>query len=144
MDALSAATQAQLNGTSPWTIIGPGWAPEPDTGRGTMDIIWSCLVTIFACSWTVIHPDLPGIKSWYSSKAFWCVLAPEGMAYTALYDHLRVRHFREVIKKMKKGQWTMSQLFFVDMGGVELEFEDCTEILGYAADGKFYPDRGIA
>jgi hypothetical protein len=33
-----AAVQAQLNGTSPWAVVRPGWAPQP-AGRGTMDII---------------------------------------------------------------------------------------------------------
>ncbi len=23
-------------------------------------IIWSCLLTVFACTWTAIHPNLPG------------------------------------------------------------------------------------
>jgi hypothetical protein len=137
VDVLDAAAQMQLNGTSPWTVISPGWVPEPNTGRGTMDIIWSCLVTIFACSWTVTHPDFPSTKSWQSSKVWWCalaVVAPELMAYTALDELLRVKHHFKVIRKMNKGQWTMSKLFFVNMGGVKLKFEDCTETLGYSDD----------
>jgi hypothetical protein len=114
-----------------------------------MDIIWSCLVTIFACSWTVTHPNIPERKSFASgasSKILWCVVAvvaPEVMAYIALYEHLEVRHHLRVIKKMKQGQCTMSQLFFVYMGGVELEFEDSTETLGCAANGRFHQDGSL-
>jgi hypothetical protein len=132
IDALAVAAPAQFNGTSPWTVISPGWAPE-DTGRGTMDIIWSCLMALFACSWTVTHPKFLGIRGWESSKVWWCVLAvvaPEFMAYRALDELLRVRRHLKIIRKMEKGQWTMSQLFFVNMGGVEMEFQDYTEKLG--------------
>jgi hypothetical protein len=87
-----AAAQAQLNGTSPWTMVSPGWAPE-SIGRGTMYIVWSCLVTIFACSWTVTHPDVPR-KGLWGSKAGLCfvaVIAPEVLAFMALAEYLEVR-----------------------------------------------------
>jgi hypothetical protein len=131
MDALSPATQAQLNVTSPWTFISPGWAPEPNAGRGTTGVIWSCLVTIFACSWTVTHPNFGGRG--LGSKVYCCFMAvfiPEMMAFIALEDFLRVRHHLKIIRKRNEGQWTMSILFFIRMGGVKLEFEDCAETLG--------------
>jgi len=143
MTSLSAATQAQLNGTSPWTVVSPGWAPEPDAGRGTLSIIWSCLVTIFACSWTVAHAEFPRKGGWYSSKAGLCaggVFAPEWMAVQALYEYMLIRDHLKNFKKLNKGQWTMSQLFFVFMGGVELDFEDCTENLGCDSNGGFVYD----
>jgi hypothetical protein len=140
MTSLNAAAQAQLNGTSPWTIVSPGWAPEPDAGRGTLSIIWSCLVTIFACSWTVTHPDFPRKGEWHWSKAVLCaraVFAPEWSAVEASIEYIRVRQYAKKIKKLDKSQWTMSQLFLVFMGGVELEFEDCTETLGRDAEDVF-------
>ena len=30
----------------------------PDT-RGTLDILWSCLFTIIACTWTIQHLNIP-------------------------------------------------------------------------------------
>jgi hypothetical protein len=140
MESLGIAVQAQLNGTSPWTVISPGWASEPN-GRGTMGIIWSCLATIFACSWTVTHPSFPGKDSWFSSKVFLCVMAvvaPEALAVIALSEYLEVRHYLKAITSIDKGQWTISQLSFVCMGGVELEFQDCTETLGCDTHGIFY------
>jgi len=29
-------------------------------GRTKINIIWSCLVTIFLCTWVAIHPNVPG------------------------------------------------------------------------------------
>ena len=33
-------------------------------------IIWSCLVTIFACTWTALHMNVPGANE-PSSSVFW-------------------------------------------------------------------------
>jgi hypothetical protein len=140
INALDGAAEAQMNDTSTWTVVCPGWALQP-AGRGTMDIIWSCLVTIFACSWTVTHPDFQGKGgTWYTSKAWLCaiaIVAPELLAFLAFADYVRVRHYFNAINKMKKGRWTMSQLFFVHMEGVTLEFEGCTETLGCDSYGDF-------
>lgn len=35
-----------------------GWVAGP-TERGTLQLIWSCLITIFACTWTVLHLNVP-------------------------------------------------------------------------------------
>jgi hypothetical protein len=138
-----AAVQAQLNGTSPWEVVRPGWAPQP-AGRGTMDIIWSCLVTIFACCWTVRHPSFPRKGDKFSSKVVLCivaVVAPEWLADQAFNEYMPTRHYLKIINKMNRGQWTMSQSFFVGMGGVELEFKDCTETLGCDEHGFFESDN---
>ncbi|EQB59333.1 hypothetical protein CGLO_00299 [Colletotrichum gloeosporioides Cg-14] len=36
-----------------------GWREGPNS-RGTLNIVWSCGITIFACTWTVTHLNLPG------------------------------------------------------------------------------------
>lgn len=36
-----------------------GWVSGP-TERGTLKLVWSCAITIFACTWTVLHLNLPG------------------------------------------------------------------------------------
>lgn len=35
-----------------------GWTDNPTT-RGTLDIMFSCFFTIFACTWSVLHPNVP-------------------------------------------------------------------------------------
>lgn len=42
-----------------------GWQPEPD-GRGSWSIVWSCLVTVFLCTWSALHLKVPKQHgSWY-------------------------------------------------------------------------------
>jgi hypothetical protein len=35
-----------------------GWVPQVD-GRGTLDILWSCTITIFLCCWTSVCANIP-------------------------------------------------------------------------------------
>ncbi|KAJ0108339.1 hypothetical protein J7T55_005316 [Diaporthe amygdali] len=50
----------------PWNLVDDnmadivvGWVPGP-TERGTLTLLWSCVITIFACTWTVLHLNVPG------------------------------------------------------------------------------------
>jgi hypothetical protein len=54
--------------------------------RTISDIIWSCFVTIFACTWVAIHPNVPKPNSnlhWYSGPIrrarimFYALIGPE-------------------------------------------------------------------
>jgi hypothetical protein len=56
------------------------------TCRTISDIIWSCIVTIFACTWVAIHPNVPrpGLNlRWYSGPLrrtrimFYALIGPE-------------------------------------------------------------------
>jgi len=38
-----------------------GWTSQPD-GRGTLDILWSCGITMFLCSWSMLCMNMPGPK----------------------------------------------------------------------------------
>jgi hypothetical protein len=142
------SADAQANNTSPWEMVN-GWQPEPSSTRGTMDIIWTCLVTIFACSWTVTHPSFSGTDRWKlrDSKIWSCViavLAPEFLAFTSFEDHYFIRHHTKAIQKMNKGPWEISQSFFIGMGGVQLKFKDCKETLGMDSDGDFLDIRALS
>lgn len=46
-----------------------GWVAGP-TERGTLSIVWSCVTTMFACTWTVLHLNVPAIRDKASGK-FW-------------------------------------------------------------------------
>jgi hypothetical protein len=49
-----------LNGTCDTTfdVSGP---PSCSNTRTLWGIIWSCAATLFACTWTAIHPNIPGM-----------------------------------------------------------------------------------
>lgn len=69
-----------------------GWMPEPQ-GRGTIGLVWSCLATIFICTWSALHLSLPSKEDSASDRAreqAICVVmglfAPEWLTYLALND----------------------------------------------------------
>jgi hypothetical protein len=44
------------NCTSPDQLVNFVVSPE---GRGTLDMLWSSLFTIIACTWTILHLNVP-------------------------------------------------------------------------------------
>jgi hypothetical protein len=49
--------QALPIGTSSEVLVA---SPSPPIVRAKSTIIWSCLVTIFSCTWLAVHPNIPG------------------------------------------------------------------------------------
>ena len=109
--------------------------------RGTIDILWSCLFTVIACTWTVQHLNIPeqregrdpgwlgdikwGLKRGFTSTKWMLatVIAPEvllskywGELEDAKLDLKKLRKFAA-----KDGvPWTLSHCFFANMGGFVL------------------------
>ncbi|KAG0702529.1 hypothetical protein DFH29DRAFT_494496 [Suillus ampliporus] len=50
-----------LNATSIHTLDASDSASSCDT-RSLWSIVWSCAVTLFACTWTAVHPNIPGMN----------------------------------------------------------------------------------
>ena len=116
-------------------VLLEGWTPQP-SGRGTIDIIWSCVFTIFLCSWSVLCLNVPAENdSWW--EPLWrklCfsglgMLGPEFTLQTALGQwisaHRSVKEF-EASSVLHKDwpEWTMKHAFFADMGGFILQSPD--------------------
>ncbi|KAG1730950.1 uncharacterized protein EDB91DRAFT_737230 [Suillus paluster] len=55
------ASQPSLNGTCVPSLDISDSPSRSDT-RTLWDILWSCAATLFACAWTAIHPNIPGMK----------------------------------------------------------------------------------
>ncbi|KAI1070574.1 hypothetical protein LB507_006829 [Fusarium sp. FIESC RH6] len=100
-----------------------GWTPSPD-GRGTYDIIFTCLVTTFLCCWTSVYPNIPapGDGLWASIRdrlglACMGLLGPEFIIVLAIGQKSSAR--RSVAKFHSRGytHWTITHGFFADMGG---------------------------
>lgn len=69
-----------------------GWQAGP-TERGTLSLVYSCLITIFACTWTVLHLNVPkvddGLWKLAFRKAKWMaitILFPEFIFSKAICD----------------------------------------------------------
>ncbi|RAH63554.1 hypothetical protein BO85DRAFT_444801 [Aspergillus piperis CBS 112811] len=111
----------------------------PNT-RGTLQILWSSLFTILACTWTVLHlnvpeyapkPEIKDFKKWlkwmvdkYQHPTKWfllTVLAPE-IPFAKYWDdqvrgHSLFYHYEAVFRKKN---WTRTHVLFANMGGFAL------------------------
>ena len=115
-----------------------GWH-STDCGRGTSDILWSCLATILLCVWTVIHLPVPccsrfengelvpgepvrSRKNWIIRSgivpAMISVIAPEFLTLTAFLEFAQAWSLR---RKLPHDRCTLTHAFFFDMGGFCLE-----------------------
>ena len=106
-----------------------GWV-STDCGRGTSDILWSCLATTFICVWTTIHLPVPLflgqrplslrqklIRSGIGT-ALISFIAPEFLAITAVSAFLISRKGREKMKRFTQTDWSLTHQYFLEMGGI--------------------------
>ena len=120
---------------------------NPDT-RGTLDILWSSLFTLIACTWTIHHPNVPeqrdgrspgrkgdlwwGLKSTCESAklALVTVLAPE-LIISIAWDQRRIA--KRVEQKLKalidqdKVPWTRVHGHYAAMGGFVIRYNTSSE-----------------
>ena len=106
-----------------------GWVETPRLphGRGTLNIIWSCLFTILICTWTIQHPMAPANEEWWlwvsvrkARMMAITALAPEMLVGTAIGEYLLARQSLETVKT---GDWSITHGFFALMGGFEISDE---------------------
>ncbi|KAG1766124.1 hypothetical protein EV702DRAFT_797333 [Suillus placidus] len=101
-------------------------SPSYSYTRSLWNIVWSCCLTIFACTWTAIHPNIPGINESKFAKMIRRILlmvlammAPELMITWA------TRQFFSARKTAKEVTgWGMTHGFFAWMGGFMLYVND--------------------
>lgn len=127
----SQSSQNLVNTTESLFIT--GWVDQPNT-RGTIDIIWTCVVTIFLCTWTVLCLNVPA-RAESARTIFWrrvrwmahAIAGPEfvlgfaaGQYENALQAVVTFRNLDDVGQQ----KWTMRHAFFADMGGFMLHPRD--------------------
>ncbi|KAF8508095.1 hypothetical protein BU17DRAFT_56908 [Hysterangium stoloniferum] len=95
----------------------------PDN-RSVWDIIWSCLATIFACSWVSVHPNMPAPgEAWWNvmlrrlELMFWVIIAPELVILWAVRQWNGARVLERKYRRLK---WTVTHGHFLQMGGFML------------------------
>ena len=115
----------------------------PADQRSLLDILWSCLATLFACSWVSVHPNIPGPdESWWRISLrrlelmFWTVFAPELIITWAFRQWSGARYLEKLHKGgemypiypeilnheilMLDSGWTKTHGHFIQMGGFML------------------------
>ena len=120
--------------------------------RGTLDILWSCLATIIACTYTVLHLNIPEQRDekdrdrgWQGDMKWWWksmrtsinwtlipVLAPEWYSGTAIQELTDARRLLRDLQHLPQAQhptrgWTLAHAFFVNMGGFRIPVHDISD-----------------
>ncbi|KAG2074525.1 hypothetical protein BDR04DRAFT_1126827 [Suillus decipiens] len=97
--------------------------------RSLWEIIWSCAATLFACTWTAIHPNIPGMdegKFTVFSRRLGimmiALIAPELMITWTAIQFLSARDTAKAFNDTF--EWTVTHGFFVWMGGFMLYLND--------------------
>ena len=78
-----ASLLAESGNSTITTVLSTPTCICPADKRSIWDILWSCLATIFACSWVSVHPNIPAPdeSSWRIflrrlELMFWAVIGP--------------------------------------------------------------------
>lgn len=104
-----------------------GWKDQPD-GRGTFDLLKTCIATIFLTCWTSVCPNVPacgtgrfGILKGRLQLFILAMMGPDfvmtiaiGQLYRAVTDRNEFRN------KGYAPDWTLKKSFFVNMGGLHI------------------------
>ncbi|KAI6783780.1 uncharacterized protein J7T54_001656 [Emericellopsis cladophorae] len=126
-----------LNGTDESTIVALDFIATPDGRvrgwveqsnlRGTWDIVWTCLVTTFICTYTLLNLNIPAPSDtpWILIKRrlFWmvfAVFAPEIVLTYAAGQWSRAKHSVKAFHGSGYTKWSLKLAFFADMGGFRL------------------------
>lgn len=123
-----------------------GWTASPQ-GRGTFDIVLTCILTIILCCWTTVCPNVPALTD--GRWAQFCdkfdlacigLLGPEFLLGIALGQRSSASRSVQKFKQLKGKYppWTLTHAFFADMGGFVLEAPDLSFPIPLDAEQIFY------
>ena len=125
-----------------------GWVGQPNQ-RGTIDIIWSCVVTLGICVWTMLHLNVPA-KSDSQFKLFirrarWmaiAILAPELVMLFASGQWASAKRSVAEMRELGCSDWTMVHAYYADSGGFLLNPEDTVSFPVTAKQIHYLVQRG--
>ncbi|EPE02473.1 tannase subunit [Ophiostoma piceae UAMH 11346] len=107
-----------------------GWTAS-SSDRGTLDIIWNSLFTIFLCGWTTICVNVPANRASWPERLFrkflvFCeaLAGPEFIFHTALSQYLAAKVSVTKFTNSGFNGWTLRHGFYAGMGGFILHSPD--------------------
>ncbi|TFK60408.1 hypothetical protein BDN72DRAFT_850540, partial [Pluteus cervinus] len=115
--------------STPFTLL-YGRSAACDCGpqdRALNDIVRSCVLTIFACIYTALHPNIPDPEATMWQKicgrlkmSFYMLIAPEAVIWWAMRQWYGARTVAYLVNNLKPElKWTTTHGHFVQMGGLE-------------------------
>lgn len=124
-----------------------GWVAQPN-GRGTFDILWNSLVTVFLCTWTSLHLNVPAAKEKYWQRCVrkfkWmctAIMAPEFVVGFATGQKVEAKRSVELWKNAGYTKWSMRHAFYANMGGFVLQPRDSQPFPVNSKQIKYLVDR---
>ena len=126
-----------------------GFRSSPST-RGTMNVVWTCLATVFSCVYVSLHYDIPLYSFFHDAKSKWYKRCYKYlMWFMSERGHILIIGFfspglflaqafdeywyswvgLRFMRKLGFDSWKTSQCFFAEMGGflagdIESKHED--------------------
>lgn len=118
--------------------------------RGTLDIIFSCIVTTFLCIWTSVCTNAPLPDAGYMDVILdrfymFCLgsLGPEFVLVLAAGQYYNARASVKTFASAGHPNWTMKHAFFADMGGVHLKIRDLKSFPINSCQIHFLVSKGL-
>ena len=126
----TSASSCTVNGPSAYPVSPGirvhGWVGQPN-GRGTIDIIWTSLATIFISTYVMLCLNVPSTgEPWWSvayRRILWMgisIAGPEFVLTAAAGQWAAAKRSVDAFKSAGYEAWTMRHAFFADMGGIEV------------------------
>ncbi|KAK5658114.1 hypothetical protein OQA88_2670 [Cercophora sp. LCS_1] len=112
-----------------------GWVSSGND-RGTLDILWACVITTTLCCWVATHPNIGKHKSkWFEPFVDKVHLAVIGLLGPDLMFSIALGQLSSARRSVRKfgaetsgacsgRKWTLRHAFFADMGGMFLASPD--------------------
>lgn len=103
---LDQATAQNVNFTALRTVIAPPWVSSQNY-RSTSDILWSCILTLTACVYTVLHLNVSSTKpklldnlklKWVTTTLF----APELVLFLACFQYLEATWLMKELNRLQR------------------------------------------
>ncbi|KAK0432796.1 hypothetical protein EV421DRAFT_1460040 [Armillaria borealis] len=132
---------------------------DESSNRTTWNIIWSCLATIFACTWLAVHPNVPSSYMREKGRLFLglhrvkhmllAIICPEAVIMWAFRQRLVASALSKRLKL------SMTHGFFISMGGfigknehpitvASFFYRDTSGLVHGVIGGEIRPDLDIS
>lgn len=118
------------------------WVDQPSF-RGTWDILWTSLVTIFICTYTLLCLNVPAHNdTWWTNlkrRLMWmglAIIGPEIVLTYAAGQWSRARQSVQAFHDSGFEAWTMRLAFFADMGGFIIQGKGKEEDIRFPLNAK--------
>ncbi|KAF9035599.1 hypothetical protein BJ165DRAFT_1395646, partial [Panaeolus papilionaceus] len=137
----------------PYLLLDPRDTGDTGCDRSLWSIIWACSLTLFACTWVAVHPNVPDAEDSASAVVarkigmmLSMLLLPEMVITWAFVQYMYAKYYTHKIAVIRgKGEWTQTHSFLLIMGGFSYYAEEratsTTRLEAHDIEGLY--DKGL-